>query len=182
MLSWRVGRVKITRIVEMDLPVPLRAMPQGTSAELRKSASLYPHFVGDDDTLKLSIHALLVEAPGLKLVVDICIGNDRPREITGDEPLATPFLEHLGEAGWLRDGVDAFPRNCQKRPIHYRTGVCRMCRERESNSRHQVFQNGSACASRISSVLYVCGDSASALMPLPLPQGIADLELDAAAF
>jgi hypothetical protein len=31
-------------------------------------------------------------------------------------------------------------------------------------------------------VLYVCGDSASALMPLPLPQGIADLELDAAAF
>jgi len=107
MLSWRVGRVKITRIVEMDLPVPLMAMPLATAAELRKSAWLYPDFVGEDETLKLSVHALLVEAPGLKLVVDTCTGNDRPREITGGEPLATPFLEHLADAGWSRDGVDA---------------------------------------------------------------------------
>ena len=107
MLSWRVGRVKVTRIVEMDLPVPLAAMPQATAAELRKSAWLYPHFVGEDETLKLSVHALLVEAPGLKLVVDTCVGNDRPREITGGEPLATPFLEQLGEAGWSRDEVQA---------------------------------------------------------------------------
>ena len=49
MLSWTVGAVKITRIVEMDLPVPLVAMPLATSAELRKSAWLYPHFVGEDD-------------------------------------------------------------------------------------------------------------------------------------
>jgi glyoxylase-like metal-dependent hydrolase (beta-lactamase superfamily II) len=107
MLSWQVGRVKITRIVEMDLPVPVTAMRQATPEVLRKSAWLYPHFVSEDDTtLKLSIHALLVEAPGLKLVVDTCIGNDRPREITGGEPLSTPFLQHLGEAGWSRDGVD----------------------------------------------------------------------------
>jgi glyoxylase-like metal-dependent hydrolase (beta-lactamase superfamily II) len=108
MLSWQVGRVKITRIVEMDLPVPARAMPQATPEALRQSPWLYPHFVSEDDaTLHLSIHALLVEAPGLKLVVDTCIGNDRPREITGDEPLSTPFLQQLGEAGWSRDGVDA---------------------------------------------------------------------------
>ena len=107
MLSWQVGRVKITRIVEMDLPVPVRFMRQATTAELRKLAWLYPHFVGEGDILKLSIHALLVEAPGLKLVVDTCVGNDRPREITGGQPLATPFLQHLGEVGWSRDGVDA---------------------------------------------------------------------------
>jgi glyoxylase-like metal-dependent hydrolase (beta-lactamase superfamily II) len=106
-LSWQVGRVKITRIVEMDLPVPLSAMPQATPAELRKSAWLYPHFVGEDETLKLSIHALLVEAAGLKLIVDTCIGNDRPREITGGRALATPFLQQLGEAGWSHDEVDA---------------------------------------------------------------------------
>ncbi len=99
--------MKITRIVEMDLPVPLKFMPQATSAELRESAWLYPDFVGDDDTLMLSIHALLVEAPGLKLVVDTCVGNDRPREITGGEPLGTPFLQHLGDAGWSREEVDA---------------------------------------------------------------------------
>ena len=108
MLSWQVGRVKITRIVEMDLPVPAAALPQATPAELRKMPWLYPHFVSDDDsTLNLSVHALLVEAPGLRLVVDTCVGNDRPREITGGEPLSTPFLQHLREAGWSRDGVDA---------------------------------------------------------------------------
>ncbi|WP_404616115.1 MBL fold metallo-hydrolase [Rhodanobacter hydrolyticus] len=108
MLSWQVGRVKITRVVEMDLPVPIACLRQATTAELRKSPWLYPHFVSEDDsTLKLSIHALLVEAPGLKLVVDTCIGNDRPREITGDQPLSTPFLEQLGEVGWSREGVDA---------------------------------------------------------------------------
>jgi glyoxylase-like metal-dependent hydrolase (beta-lactamase superfamily II) len=108
MLSWQVGRVKITRIVEMDLPVQAESfLPQATAAELRKSSWLYPHFVGEDNTLKLSIHALLVEAPGLRLVVDTCIGNDRPRSITGGQPLATPFLQHLAEAGWSREGVDA---------------------------------------------------------------------------
>jgi glyoxylase-like metal-dependent hydrolase (beta-lactamase superfamily II) len=107
MLSWQVGRVTITRIVEMDLPVPLRAMRQATPAELRKSPWLYPHFVGEDGTLKLSVHALLVDAPGVRLVVDTCVGNDRPREITGGLALATPFLAHLAEAGWSREGVDA---------------------------------------------------------------------------
>jgi glyoxylase-like metal-dependent hydrolase (beta-lactamase superfamily II) len=108
MLSWQVGRVKITRIVEMDLPVPASVIPQATPQELRKLEWLYPHFVSGDDTiLNLSIHALLVDAPGLKLVVDTCVGNDRPREITGGQPLATPFLQHLGDAGWSRDGVDA---------------------------------------------------------------------------
>jgi len=107
MLSWQVGHVKITRIVEMDLPVPLVHMPQATSAELHKLAWLFPHFVGEDDSLKLSVHALLVEAPGLKVVVDTCVGNDRPREITGGLPLETPFLQQLGEAGWSRDAVDA---------------------------------------------------------------------------
>ncbi len=108
MLSWQVGKVKITRVVEMDLPVPAVAIKKSTTAELRKSAWLYPHFVSEDsETLMLSIHALLVEAPGMKLIVDTCIGNDRPREITGDLPLSTPFLQHLEEVGWSRDAVDA---------------------------------------------------------------------------
>lgn len=108
MLSWQVGRVKITRIVEMDLPVPIQAFRQATPEVMRASPWLYPHFVSEDDaTLKLSVHALLVEAPGLRLVVDTCIGNDRPREITGGQPLSGPFLEHLAEAGWSREGVDA---------------------------------------------------------------------------
>jgi hypothetical protein len=47
MLSWQVGRVKITRIVEMDLPVPATVIPQatpGSCVSLRGSWTF-----GDDD-------------------------------------------------------------------------------------------------------------------------------------
>ena len=111
MLSWQVGAVKITRVVEMVMPVRYSPrttfIKEATPEALRESPWLYPHFVNEDGSLNLSIHALLVETPGLRLVVDTCIGNDRPRGITGNQPLATPFLENLAEAGWDRDSVDA---------------------------------------------------------------------------
>ena len=42
----------------------------------------------------------------MRLVVDTCIGNDRNRAFLGGRSLSTPFLEHLQEAGWTREGVD----------------------------------------------------------------------------
>ena len=110
MLTWTVGAVKITRIVEMELPVtysPDGPFPQATPEALRRSPWLYPNFVNEQDQMLLSIHALLVEAPGMRLVVDTCIGNDKPRGMLGKRPLATPFLDHLAEAGWSRGSVDA---------------------------------------------------------------------------
>jgi glyoxylase-like metal-dependent hydrolase (beta-lactamase superfamily II) len=111
MLSWKVGAVTITRIVEIELPVPYsEARPflaQATPAALRTMPWLYPHYVTEEGHLRLSIHALLVEAPGLRLVVDTCVGNDRPRSLLGGQALATDFLKHFEAAGWTRDGVDA---------------------------------------------------------------------------
>jgi len=110
-LNWQVGAVKITCVVEMVMAVPYDAegwfLRDATPEALKASPWLYPHFANEDGSLNVSVHALLVEAPGLRLVVDTCIGNDRPREITGGESLSTPFLQHLGEVGWSRDGVDA---------------------------------------------------------------------------
>ncbi len=110
MLSWKVGAVTITRVVEMEMAIryhPERAfLPDATPEALRRIGWLYPNFVDDDDAMRLSIHALLVEAPGLKLVVDTCIGNDRPRQFLGGKPLATTFLKDLADAGWSRDSVD----------------------------------------------------------------------------
>lgn len=111
MLTWQVGAVKITRIVEMEMPIRYSPdtvfLKEATPEALRASPWLYPHFVEEDGTLTLSIHALLVEAPGLRLVVDTCIGNDRPRGMLGGRPLSTPFLQRMEEAGWARDSVTA---------------------------------------------------------------------------
>ncbi len=61
----------------------------------------------DKGNLVLSIHALLVDAPGIKLVVDTCVGNDRPRALTRGQALQTAFLEHIAEAGFPRESVNA---------------------------------------------------------------------------
>jgi glyoxylase-like metal-dependent hydrolase (beta-lactamase superfamily II) len=111
MLSWTVGAVKITRIVEMEMQVAHDPehpfLSDATPAALRGMPWLYPHFVDEQDRMLLSIHALLVEAPGLRLVVDTCIGNDKARGILGKRALSTPFLDHLAEAGWSPESVDA---------------------------------------------------------------------------
>ncbi|HLN11114.1 MAG TPA: MBL fold metallo-hydrolase [Caulobacteraceae bacterium] len=110
MLSWQVGAVKVTRVVEMALPVKAGAdffMPQATPQELRKSPWLYPDFVNEDEIMQMSIHALLVEAPGMRLVVDTCIGNDKPRSLLRGGALSTNFLKDLEAVGWTRESVTA---------------------------------------------------------------------------
>ncbi len=111
MLSWRVGEVTITRVVEMEVPIPYSEehafLPGATPEVLAKSPWLYPHFVTPEGHLILSFHALLVDAPGLRVVVDTCIGNDKPRKELGYQALSTPFLEHMIEAGWPPESVDA---------------------------------------------------------------------------
>ncbi|WP_296678530.1 MBL fold metallo-hydrolase [Novosphingobium sp.] len=111
MLQWQVGDVTITRIVEMVLHASVgpesMIFPQASAADLHAHPWLYPDFVNEADELLISIHALLVEAPGLRLVVDTCIGNDKPRALLGGKGLATPFLQKMEAAGWSRNSVDA---------------------------------------------------------------------------
>jgi glyoxylase-like metal-dependent hydrolase (beta-lactamase superfamily II) len=112
MLSWQVGAVKITRVVEIDLPIAHSVehpfLVEATPEALRAMPWLYPNYVDEQDRLRLSIHALLVEAPGLRLVVDTCIGNDKVRPgMLGKDPLSTNFLQQLDDLGWRRDSVDA---------------------------------------------------------------------------
>ena len=109
MLSWQVGAVKVTRVVEMEIPIPPETpiFTQATPAALRAIPWLYPDFINAQDEMLLSMHALLVEAPGLRLVVDTCVGNDKPRAgMTGPNGLSTNFLEKVTEAGWTRESVD----------------------------------------------------------------------------
>jgi glyoxylase-like metal-dependent hydrolase (beta-lactamase superfamily II) len=82
-------------------------MPQATAEELRKTPWLYPNFVSEDEVMQMSIHALLVEAPGLRLVVDTCVGNDKPRSLLRGKALSTNFLGEMESVGWTRDSVDA---------------------------------------------------------------------------
>ena len=54
-----------------------------------------------------AVHALVVDAPGLKLVVDTCFGNDEPRRLTARTGLQTAFVEWLVAAGCKPEAVTA---------------------------------------------------------------------------
>lgn len=111
MLSWQIGDVSITRVLEMETPVPYDPshpfLPEARPEALRTMPWLYPHFVTEEGHLRLSIHALLVRAPGLTLVVDTCVGNDKPRALLGGVALQTQFLAALADAGARPEDVDA---------------------------------------------------------------------------
>lgn len=111
MLSWQIGDVTVTRVVELEVPVPYSPeaafLADATPQALAEIPWLSPHFVTEDGALRLSIHALVVNAPGLTLIVDTCVGNDKPRALLGGGALHTEFLGSLEAAGCPPDSVDA---------------------------------------------------------------------------
>ncbi len=110
MLAWQIGDVTITRILETEMPVPYSPrstfLKEASPDVLRTMPWLYPHFVTEEGALRLSIHALLVTAPGLRMIVDTCIGNDKPRALLGGQAIQTGFLQSLEAAGCPREAVD----------------------------------------------------------------------------
>ena len=100
----------MTRLQEMQLSIPYvdenPFMPSARPEALREIPWLYPSYVTEEGYLKLSFHALLVEVGGMRLVVDTCIGNDKPRSMTGGIGLHTNFLTDLEALGWSRQSVD----------------------------------------------------------------------------
>jgi glyoxylase-like metal-dependent hydrolase (beta-lactamase superfamily II) len=111
MLQWKIGDVTITRVVESEVPIPYNPesafLKEATPDALQSMPWLYPHFVTAEGHLRLSIHALLVQAPGITLIVDTCVGNDKPRALFGGQALQTGFLASLEAAGCTRDAVNA---------------------------------------------------------------------------
>lgn len=110
MLSWTIGDVKVTRVVEFEFLVDYEPegafLREASPAALAEIPWLKPHFMNDQDQLTMSIHALLVETPSMKLIVDTCFGNDKPHALLGHTALATGFLDALAAAGAPRETID----------------------------------------------------------------------------
>ena len=107
-MHWKVGRVKITKIVELETIGSTRfILPQATDEEIRKSPWLIPHFATEEGRLKMSIHSLVVETPTRRIVVDTGLGNDKEgRTVPAWNNRQAPFLETMTEAGFPPDSID----------------------------------------------------------------------------
>jgi glyoxylase-like metal-dependent hydrolase (beta-lactamase superfamily II) len=109
MSIWEIGEVKISRIIESEAPWPgTWLLPDATAENIKKEASwLLPTFSDEKGKLRMSIHALVLESQGKRIVVDTCIGNDKVRSNPVWSNLKLPFLDDLKKAGFARDDIDS---------------------------------------------------------------------------
>ena len=107
-MRWNVGRVKITKIVELETVGSTRfILPLASNEEIRKLPWLIPHFATEEGRLKMSIHSLVVETPSRRIVVDTGLGNDKEgRKVPTWNNRKTPFLETMTAAGFPPDSID----------------------------------------------------------------------------
>lgn len=105
---WKIGDVTITRVVESQALLDLPALfPKATVEAVLALPWLRPHFVTPEGRGILSIHALVVDTPTKRIIVDTCVGNDKDRGAwTQFSGLQTGFLADLHEAGFPRDSFD----------------------------------------------------------------------------
>jgi len=108
MMKWRVGEVTVTKIVELEVTGGSRfILPQATREAVLPIGWLQPDFADGLGCLKMSIHALVVETPSRRIVVDTCLGNDKEnRRIPTWNRLQTSFLADLAAAGYPRETID----------------------------------------------------------------------------
>jgi glyoxylase-like metal-dependent hydrolase (beta-lactamase superfamily II) len=107
-MRWRIGEVMVTKIVELEVTGGSRfILPDATPEAILPIGWLQPDFADERGRLKMSIHALLVETPSRRIIVDTCLGNDKEnRRIPGWNKLQTSFLADLAAAGYARETID----------------------------------------------------------------------------
>ncbi len=107
MSRWQIGDVRITKIVELELPGSgTFVLPDAEPQNVIPIPWLVPHFARANGDLVMSVHALVVESRGRRIVVDTCVGNDKERPVPDWNLRQGPFLEDLAEAGFPRETID----------------------------------------------------------------------------
>ena len=106
MLQWKIGDVTVTRVLEMEAPTSPRFLFGLSKQDVLKVEWLKPYFVTEQGHMILSIHALLLESQGQRIIVDTCLGNDKERKVDGWGMRHGPFLDDLASAGFPRERID----------------------------------------------------------------------------
>lgn len=107
-MKWRIGDVTVTKVVEMEATGGSRfLLPQATPEAIKPITWLQPHFADENGRLRMSIHSLVVECGGQRIIVDTCLGNDKEhRKIPHWNNRSGPFLADLAAAGYPPESID----------------------------------------------------------------------------
>jgi len=105
--SWQIGEVKISRVVELTSKWPPSFGYRNlTTEEILEQTWLQPHFATEDGRLKSAIQAFVIESQGKRIIVDTCVGNDKPRANKVWNQMHGDFLTDLTAAGFAPETID----------------------------------------------------------------------------
>lgn len=107
-LTWQIGNVKITQIIEIDDCKGIQeGIPNATKENISKISWLKPNFADDNGNLKTQICVFVISNRGRFTIVDTGVGNDKVRK---DFPhwsnLKTDFLERLEKANFSPNKIN----------------------------------------------------------------------------
>ncbi len=103
-----IGHVRISCFIEHEIPTrPSWILPDATpEAVARHREWLAPHFLDDTGKLCMSIQSFIVETPDMTVLVDTCVGNDKPRNVPQWNMQRTTFLQDLEVEGFPAETID----------------------------------------------------------------------------
>lgn len=108
-MKWKIGDVTVTKVTEIEFTQSLTwIVPDLTADNLARPELAWcrPHFAQDDGKVHLSVHALVVESQGQRIIVDTCVGNDKHIRVSSWNQRQGPFLDDLAAAGFTPDDID----------------------------------------------------------------------------
>jgi len=108
MRSWQVGDVMVTRIVELWRFTDHINMTiaDAEPEEVIAMRWLHPHYATAQGEQIMNFQGFVVQAPGLNVMLDTCIGNGRDRAYDVFRNLNTSFIEDLASLGLAPEDID----------------------------------------------------------------------------
>jgi len=109
MLPLQIGKIHVARVVDLETPTSPRFLfaqmtPETMQLHLDWAA---PHFYDPQaDRLLMSIQTFVVKTRHHTILVDTCLGNDKPRAYEGWNLRRGTYLEDLRQAGVAPESVD----------------------------------------------------------------------------
>jgi len=108
MKTWTVGKIEITRVVEVwdwqdDIWMTLH---EGTPDMVLAHDWLQPHYATPDGKQRMNFQAFVVKAGDRRIMIDTCVGADREREFHIFCNMQTSFLEDIASVGIPAESID----------------------------------------------------------------------------
>jgi glyoxylase-like metal-dependent hydrolase (beta-lactamase superfamily II) len=105
-LEWNIGAVTVRQVTHVSSALPCEVLyPNSDPADLAEMPWLAP-YLDANGMVRLTIQSFLVRTPGHRLVVDLCIGDQKTRPFPDFNMLSTSFLDDVVAAGFAPDEVD----------------------------------------------------------------------------